>query len=161
MVSNRIKIGMGEGVVLKAPGVISVEALGSCVALALYDINRRIGGIAHIMLPNSDNGNISCTPYQCADTAITTLLKELRNAGAHIQDIVAKMVGGSQMFPFYFGVRQSIGEDNITSIMHLLKREGIPLTGKDIGGDYGRSVEFHLNSGRLIVRGIGIEERDI
>ncbi|MFH1124030.1 MAG: chemotaxis protein CheD [Pseudomonadota bacterium] len=152
---------MGEGVVLKAPSVISVEALGSCVALALYDINRRIGGIAHIMLPNSDNGNIPCTPYQCADTAMTTLLEELRNAGAHIQDIVAKMVGGSCMFAFDNSIGKRIGEDNIMSIMHLLKREGIPLTGKDIGGNYGRSVEFHLNSGRLIVRGFGIKEREI
>jgi chemotaxis protein CheD len=161
MVSNRIKIEMGEGVVARAPSVISVVGLGSCVALILYDTKRRIGGIAHIMFPNSDNGDVSCTPFQCADTAIRDLLEDLRNQGAHLQDIVAKMAGGSRMFPFYNGVKQSVGEDNIESIVSLLKREGIPLTGKDVGGNYGRSVEFHLNSGRLMVKTIGRETKEI
>jgi len=161
MASKRIKVGMGEGVVVGAPSVISAEGLGSCVALTLYYSKRRMGGMAHIMLPNSDWVKIPCTPYQCADRALTTLLKELQSIGANIQDIVAKMVGGAQMFPFYNGGSSGIGEQNIMSIKYLLRKEQIPLVGSDVGGTHGRSLEFQLDSGRLIVMAIGREDREI
>ena len=53
MVPNRIQVAIGEGVVARPPHIISALGLGSCVAVTLYDTQRRIGGLAHIMLPDS------------------------------------------------------------------------------------------------------------
>ena len=33
-------------------GVIATIGLGSCVAIALYDPTARVGGLAHILLPD-------------------------------------------------------------------------------------------------------------
>ena len=161
MVPNRIQVAIGEGVVARPPHIISALGLGSCVAVTLYDTQRRIGGLAHIMLPDSARVN-GCHPsYQYAETAIAALLERLQSKGAIRQDIVAKAVGGARMFSCYEDVNTGIGEQNIMRVKRLLRSERIPLIGEDVGGHHGRSVEFHLDSGRVIVRAIGEEDREI
>lgn len=48
-----IQVEMGEGVILKSPYIIKSVGLGSCVAVAVYDHELKIGGFAHIMFPES------------------------------------------------------------------------------------------------------------
>ena len=183
-IQNRtIEVAMGEGVVARPPHIISSKGLGSCVAVVLYDGRSKIGGLAHIMLPNSTNKGVQVTggeglqnekyeivnsqssiinhQYRCSDTAILTLLEGLQFKGAARQNIVAKMAGGARMFSNYEDFNPGIGAENIMSIKEILKRERIPLVTEDIGGHHGRNVEFHLNSGKVIVRAIGKEEREI
>lgn len=155
-----IEIGMGDGVIAMAPHIVWSKGLGSCVLVTLYDMQRKIGASAHIMLPNSESLN-GRTPYQCADTAIAAMLEGLQGKGTRLQDMVAKMAGGARMFSDYEDRDQGIGAQNITSIRQILSKEGIPLIGEDTGGSYGRSIEFHLDSGRLIVRAIGKKEKEI
>ena len=161
MVSNRIQVAIGEGVVARLPHIISTLGLGSCVAVTLYDTQRRIGGLAHIMLPDSARVNGCHTSYQYAETAIAALLEGLQSKGAIRQDIVAKVVGGARMSSCYEDVNTGIGQQNIMRVKRLLRRERIPLIGEDVGGHHGRSVEFYLDSGRVIVRAIGEEDREI
>jgi len=158
---NKIAVRMGEGVVARAPHIISSLGLGSCVTVALYDTKRRIGGLAHIMLPDSNSPNGRYTTYQCADTAITALLEQMQSKGAILKDIVAKMVGGARMFSSYDGLNPGIGEQNIISIKHILNRQGIPLIAEDIGGHHGRNIEFHLDSGKLVIKAVGKEVTEI
>jgi len=173
------KCAMGEGVVTREPHIISSSGLGSCVVVTIYDTKHKIGGLAHIMLPNQTNRmqNADCglrnekneqknpkfalrTPqYMCADTAIASLLEELRSLGAVL--LVAKMVGGAQMYSSYEESNPGVGKQNIKSIKHILRRERIPIIGEDIGGRHGRNIEFHLDSGKVIVRAIGKEDRKI
>lgn len=158
---NKIAVRMGEGVVARAPHIIISLGLGSCVTVVLYDTKRRIGGLAHIMLPESDSLNGRYIPYQCADTAIAALLEQMQSKGAILRDIVAKMVGGAQMFSSYDGSSPCIGKQNIISIKDILKREGIPLIAEDTGGHHGRNIEFHLDSGKLVIKAVGKEVREI
>ena len=158
---EKIVVGMGEGVVAKPTHVVSCLGLGSCVALILYDTRRKVGGVAHIMLPFFKGANNLHTPYQFADTAIATLLEELGSRGICRQDIVAKMAGGARMFACDNGSLPGIGQQNTTSIKNILAMEGIPLVSKDIGGNYGRSIQFHLDSGKVIVTAVGKKAREI
>ena len=152
---------MGKGIVARAPYVILSVGLGSCVVVTVYDSERKIGGLAHIMLPDSNSLNGLRPPYQCADTAIATLLNGLQGKGAIPRDMVAKLVGGARMFPSIVDLSPAIGEQNIISVKHILSYERIPLTGEDTGGHYGRNVEFHLDSGRVIVKAIGREDKEL
>ena len=161
MVRNKIEVRMGKGAMTTAPHIISSLGLGSCVAVTLYDTKQRVGGLAHIMLPDSASLNGHHNSYQCADTAIAALLEELHSKGATRQDIVAKMVGGARMFSDYRDSSNGIGEQNIMSIKRILRGERIPLIGEDTGGHHGRSVEFHLDSGKLMVIVIGEEDKEI
>lgn len=162
---NKIRVGIGEGAVAKAPGVIIAEGLGSCVALVLYDVKHGLGGMAHILLPTSSEYKSRKTgvfsPYLYADTAIDALLKELRyQNGTPLPNVVAKIVGGARMFPVYNGTGTGIGEQNVAQIRHLLKKRFVPLVGEDIGGSHGRSGEFYLDSGRMVVKALGKDDKE-
>lgn len=71
-----IKVGMADLNVCKAPDAITTLGLGSCIGIAVYDPVTKIGGLAHIMLPDStkirNNSNIA----KFADTGIEELIKK-------------------------------------------------------------------------------------
>ena len=158
---NKIEVGMGRGAVTTAPHIISSPGLGSCVVVTLYDTKQKLGGLAHIMLPDSNSLNGYHAPYKCADTAIAALIKELRSMRANPGDMVAKLVGGAKMFLSSDDFSLGIGEQNITSVKLILKRKRIPVIGENTGGNYGRNVEFHLDSGKVTVKAIGRETKEI
>lgn len=161
-----LTIAMGEGAVAAAPDMIKAVGCGSCVILALYDAKMKVGGLAHIMLPASSvraggpalDGDEA---YQCADTAVSRLLDEMRRMGASRKDIVARMAGGAAMFPSYSAGSAGIGRQNVEGLKDVLERAGIPLAVWDTGGSHGRNVEFHMDSGRVVVTAFGMEDREI
>ena len=51
--SQMIKVGMADLNICKSPNAITTLGLGSCIGIALYDPDTKIGGLAHIMLPDS------------------------------------------------------------------------------------------------------------
>jgi chemotaxis protein CheD len=168
-----LEIRVGEGIVARTPEIITSGGLGSCVVVTLYDLRQKLGGMAHIMLPYSTNpplppfakgergGIISKLTYRFADTAIAFLFRKMINEGAVVNNIIAKIIGGARMFEFDGDDRPRIGEQNVLGVQYVLKKQGIPVIGKDIGGHYGRSVEFYLDSGRVIVKAVGIEDKEI
>jgi len=158
---SKIEVTMGKGTVTRAPHIISSSGLGSCVVVTLYDTRRKLGGLAHIMLPDSSSLNGYHPPYQCADTAIAALIKGLRSMRASPQDVVAKLVGGARMFISSDDFGPGIGGQNLISVKRILKRRRIPVIAENTGGNYGRSVEFYLDSGKVMVRAIGREDRKL
>lgn len=158
---SKIEFAMGGGAVSRAPHIISSSGLGSCVVVTLYNARLKLGGLAHIMLPDSKSLNGYHLPYQCADTAIDTLIKELRAMGARLPYIVAKLVGGAKMFLSSDDFSPGIGKQNITSVKHILKQKRIVVIGENTGGNHGRSIEFYLDSGRVAVKTIGQEIEEI
>lgn len=155
-----IKVGMGGGVVAASPQVIISEGIGSCVVLTLYDLRLRTGGLAHIMLPRRETTTKYCTPYQFADTAVHELFDSLLANGSRELEIEGKIAGGAKMFLSNNG-DYSIGRLNIESVKAALEAKRICLAAWDIGGHHGRNVEFHLSSGRMIIRAIGKEDKEI
>jgi chemotaxis protein CheD len=158
MSPGNISIKMGEGIVIGNPGILSSTGIGSCVVVMIYDFHNRIGGMAHVMLPDSKYINVNCYPYQYADTAIIALLGKLVSRGGSRERIVAKIVGGAQMFKCSSDLGPGIGKQNVLSIRRLLNREQIRLVGEDVGGRRGRNVDFYLDSGRVIVKTTGKKE---
>jgi chemotaxis protein CheD len=115
--------------------------------------------MAHVMLPDSEGIGSSGGDFHCADTAVSTLIDGLRNGGSSPQELVAKIVGGAQMFSSYEN-HTSIGSQNISSIKKLLRQSRIPLVGWDVASHHGRSVEFCLASGRVVVKANGITDKE-
>ncbi|MDY7081049.1 MAG: chemotaxis protein CheD, partial [Halobacteria archaeon] len=46
----------------------------------------------------------------------------------------------------------SVGERNVEAVREKLEDEGIPIVAEDVGGDYGRSVEFDVMTGELMIK---------
>lgn len=149
-------VGMGELYVAdnKKDAVLSTF-VGSCIALCLYDPQSRIGGMAHIMLPENSgrnpSGDESAAKY--ADEALDNTLKMMAEKGALSGRLVAKIAGGAKIFSHEGSGDDmfSIGSRNAESIKKLLTQKGIKIAGEDIGLNHGRWVRFNLNSGQVVV----------
>lgn len=131
-------------------GIISSVGLGSCVALMLHDRCRRIGALAHVLLPHESLSRDRSRPAKFASTATAFLLDEMRRHGA-TGDPVARIVGGASMFGALLASGINMGERNIEAVRQSLAACGIPLVGEDVGGDYGRSVYFDVSTGEVRV----------
>lgn len=99
--------------------------------------------------------------YQYADTAVPRLIEEMVRMGAFRKGMIAKLAGGAAMFPSYSAASAGIGQQNVKGVKAALERAGIPLAGRDTGGSHGRNVEFHIASGRVVVKAFGRADREI
>ncbi|WIV67935.1 chemotaxis protein CheD [Natrialbaceae archaeon AArc-T1-2] len=146
-----VQVGIAELVVSDGDDTLRSYGLGSCLAIALYEPDTGIGGLAHVMLPNGDEVETSDeTPGKYADTAIRALLRRMVERGASYVDVEAKIAGGSDMFEFE-SFDEGVGERNVEAARAELEKLGVPLVAEDVGGDRGRTVEFSPGTGVLVV----------
>jgi len=148
-----IKVGMADLAATIAPQNLVTIGLGSCVGICLYDKATKVGGLAHIMLPDSTQGRTMQNKAKYADTAIEVLLEEMTKLGAQKRRITAKIAGGAQMFNFS-GNNNSmkIGERNVIAVKEELKRQGISLLAEDTGENFGRTIKFDTSDGSLGIK---------
>lgn len=154
--NNTVKVGMADLNIVHDPGILTTLGLGSCVGIVLYDPIVKIGGLAHIMLPNSTQVKNNSNKAKFADTAIIELLNMMIGAGARKMNIIAKLAGGAQMFAFsQANDLMNIGQRNAIASKEVLARLSIPIVAEDTGGNYGRTIELHTQNGILYIRTVG------
>jgi chemotaxis protein CheD len=147
---EQIAVGVGELAVVDSPHLLVAMALGSCVALVVYDARAKVGGLAHVMLPQSSGANV-VQPGKYADTALEAMIVQLKEMGARKALLVAKLVGGAQMFnPNHEG--PAIGERNVHTLTSLLRQRHVPIVAQEVGGTVARTVEFETATGACFVR---------
>ncbi|NLN64274.1 MAG: chemotaxis protein CheD [Clostridiaceae bacterium] len=156
MTENTIKVGMADLKHTPHPGTLVTLGLGSCVGIALYDRRTKIIGLAHIMLPWSHQAKNNANKAKFADTGIRLLLENMIESGASKRNITAKLAGGAQMFSFSSNLDTlRIGQRNVEAVKEILQGLGIPIISEDTGGNFGRTIEFYSNDGRLMIKTIG------
>jgi len=144
-----IIIGIGEW--STGDSVMTSIGLGSCIGLIIHDDIKKIGGLAHVMLPKS-SGKPNERAGKYADTAVEILIKELIMKGSKLQSMKAKLAGGASMFQNFSG-NLNIGERNADALKSLLKEKSIPIIREDIGGTMGRTITYYpKEGGRLVIR---------
>ncbi|HHU91709.1 MAG TPA: chemotaxis protein CheD [Halanaerobiaceae bacterium] len=149
--SETVRVKMAEYHVGASPDILVTIGLGSCVGIALYDEISKIGGLIHIMLPhNNDENNLK--PAKYADTGIPLLIEKMVEAGANRENIIAKIAGGAHMFSSSPDMVIQIGKRNIEAVYQILEENNIPIVGEDLGKDYGRTMEFYTEDGRVKIR---------
>jgi chemotaxis protein CheD len=155
-----LRVGMAEFKVANLPTILTSIGLGSCVAVVLYDDFKKIGGLAHIMLPKEKEANDTSNPAKFADSAIELMLKEMEKKGANKKNIKAKIFGGANMFPnIYHNPLTKVGERNIIAVREELKKRKIRIVAEDVGGNIGRTVIFDTSNGKVIVKNAKGEEK--
>ena len=80
--------------------VIVTYALGSCIAVVVYDPVRTVGGMIHFMLPMSATSPDKARekPAMFADTGVPLLFGEMYKLGCDKRDLVVKVVGGGSLY---------------------------------------------------------------
>lgn len=159
---EEIKVGIAEWKAAHNPARLITLGLGSCVGIALYDPRSSIGGLAHIMLPDSTQFQDVSNRAKFADLAIPDLLEAMLRMGARRASIVAKLAGGAQMFSaadrrFAF----NIGERNVIASRKVLGDLGIPILAADTGGNYGRTMILDTTNGKVYIKTIGRTTKEI
>ncbi len=147
-------IGVGEaGVSSLKNGRIKTYALGSCVAVVIYDRVAKVGAMAHVALPDSgiDRNKAFQKPGYFADTAVPLLLREMkrRNRLMNRKHLEIKLAGGASVMDrnqFF-----NIGEKNIIASRAALRKEGLFPFMEDVGGEISRTVTLDINTGTLLL----------
>ncbi len=131
--------------------------LGSCIGIAIYDRAAKVGGLAHVILPSSQEGTGERGKF--ADTAVDDLLAQVLAAGGVRGRVQAKIAGGASMFgkPSPNG----LGERNARAVRERLGEHAIPLVAEDCGGDKGRKITLDPSGGDVEVQIIGQAPRTI
>ena len=160
--SECIKVGMADLKLCKAPDSVTTLGLGSCVGVALRDPVNKVGGLAHVMLPDSTQFAGSNNVAKFADTGVKELVKIMVAAGANKTRIVAKIAGGAQMFSF--GNKSdlvAVGERNVAAVKKVLAELKIPILASDTGENFGRTVIFYPENGNYVIKAVGKGEKTI
>jgi chemotaxis protein CheD len=147
---------MGELAVAMGDGVLRT-LLGSCIGLALYDRRRRVGGLAHVVLPRSRGQDAS--PGKFVDTAIPALIREMEALGGRPLKAEARIAGGANMFAT--SVTNTVGRQNIEACERLLRESGLPLVGRHCGGEQGRRMMLDTSTGVVTIEIVGADPVEI
>lgn len=125
--------------------------LGSCVSVCLYDPNKNIGGINHILLP----GEADLKRYNaCASygiNAMELLINKMIKMGANRKNLYAKIFGGGHILGT-ISAQRGPGAKNTTFAREFLKMENIPIISEDTGGNYIRKLYFHPDTFEVFVK---------
>jgi len=137
-------------VVCRAPERISCMGLGSCVAVILYDPVLKLGGVVHVLLPRAPKNCDKEGKY--ADSGTRKLIRDMLSFGAKKEHMIAKLVGGAQMFPDLDLTISDIGRQNTMEVRKVLREYSIRIVAEEVAGGRGRSAFFDTKTGRVSVR---------
>ncbi len=154
--AEMIKVGMADLKLCMSPNAITTLGLGSCVGVAIRDTGNKVGGLAHVMLPDSKEIKNNVNIAKFADTGVAELVRLMEKAGARRKMMVAKIAGGAQMFAFQNNTQMMrVGDRNVEAVKKKLRELGIPIKAEDTGLNYGRTVEFFPETGDFVIKSVG------
>ena len=147
---QRVVIGIGEHAVAGAESIIVTHALGSCVAVCLWDPEARVGAMLHFLLPESrvNPDRAKKQPATFADTGIPLLIQQAMERGLNKKRCRAHLFGGAAL-----GTQGGldVGKRNALAARRLLWQHGIFIHGEALGGTDPRTVNFSVADGHYQV----------
>lgn len=146
-------VGVGDCIVSNdADASLVTYALGSCIAVSIYDPVARVGGLLHFMLPesNAQAGETVQAPFRYADTGTPLLFRTAYQYGAQKSRLQVAIAGGAAVAD-HSGVF-NIGKRNLLALRKILWRAGVMVQSEDCGGGDSRTVKLDLDSGRFWVK---------
>jgi len=148
-----VVLGISDLQVSKNPDDILITySLGSCIGIAAYDPETKVGGMIHYMLPLSkiSPDKAAKKPGMFADTGVPILLKKLFAMGASKDRLVLKVAGGSHLMDQ--NKVFNIGERNYLVLRKILWKNNLLIKSEDVGGNLSRTLRMELDSGLTTVK---------
>ena len=135
----------GDIYLSREPTLVST-VLGSAVAVALWDRERMLGGMAHFLYPFTADGCEATANY--GNVAVRGLVKMLLDDGAWEKNLKAQLFGGA--------ISESadctkIARENIQMARMILRSRHIAVLSEDTGGDMGRKVVYNTHTNETLV----------
>lgn len=136
---------------------LATYSLGSCLGITVFDPIKKVGGLLHIMLPESklDLEKAAKVPYMFVDSGVPRLFQAVCNMGADRKRLIIRAAGGAQLLDEK-GIF-NIGERNCLSLKALLARNGYALQAEDFGGLSSRTLRLDLATGKISIKTPGTD----
>ncbi len=130
---------------------IKTYALGSCVAVIIWDKSQKIGGMIHIALPESkiNMDKAKQLPGYFADTGLDAMFAEYRRLGGDPRKTVVKLAGGSSLMDD--NNTFDIGRRNTIAAKRYLWKLGLGVVNEDTGGKISRTVTLQIATGKVLL----------
>lgn len=157
---HRVVVGMAESVVSNNPSVtLATYSLGSCLGISIFDPVTHVGGLVHIMLPDSGIApdKARSQPGMFVDSGVPKLFKSAYEMRLEKQRAIICVAGGAQIMDdkgFF-----NIGQRNRAALDALLQQHGLRIAAHETGGMVNRTMYLKLATGevRLKVSGQATE----
>lgn len=133
----------GQILVTAQPTIITT-ILGSCVAVCMWDAEKRVGGMNHFMLPLVTGSTILSPRF--GKVAMEELITQLQAHGARLTRLHAHVFGGACMFR-EMQSKAHLGHKNVEFALDYLARTPINVEKIDVGGTRGRKLHFQTDEG--------------
>lgn len=146
--TQRVVVGVGDMAVSNNPAVtISTYALGSCVGVVALDASSNVGGMLHVMLPDSalTPDKARTQPSMFADAGMAVFMRELNRLGAVNSRIKVFLAGGANVLSGSDFFR--IGERNIQAIRGIVRQLRLTVVAEELGGLNNRTLHFQIQTG--------------
>ncbi len=151
---RRLVVGIGEFAVSDQPAdVIVTHALGSCIAVCLFDPVAHVIGLIHVLLPESkiNPARALQQPAAFADTGIPLLFQTAYKYGVEKKRCVVHLIGGAEVATTAGGTGAfNIGKRNVLAAKNALWRNGVLIKAESVGGTTVRTVNL-VGDGRVLV----------
>lgn len=130
-------------------------SLGTCLGLTIYDPVAGVAGMIHCQLPlsNINTEKASVKPAMFIDTGVPKLFEAAYALGGQKKRMIVKIAGcnsggtSEQVF--------RIGERNHIMIRKLLWKNGVFISGEDIGGTLSRTMSINIAAGDVTIKSGG------
>lgn len=157
-----IEVGMGRMHISCAPNVLVTRGLGSCLGITLYDRVKKIGAMAHAMLPDISRAVSNTNPSRFVNSSIEKMLQDLKDQGCNRLHFEAKLFGGARMFGFITQDSSlNLGEKNMNMAKDILSKNEIPVLAMEVGGNFGRTIELDLENGKVLIKTVSFGEKEV
>lgn len=155
---NNITVQIADYKVTNNPDdVLITYALGSCIAVILYDPVNKVGGMIHFMLPLSKTSpeKAEGKPAMFADTGVPLLFEDFYKAGGSKVNMTIRVTGGGKLYED--NGTFDIGKRNYTILRKMLWKNGYTILSEDVGDAKSRTARLEIATGRVIIKSRGSE----
>lgn len=134
--------------------VLITYALGSCLGITVYDPVAKVGGMIHIMLPDSsvNPAKAADNPLMFVDTGVPQLFKECYKLGAKKERMVLKVAGGAALQNNEERDQFQIGKRNFVMLRKLLWKNNVLIKSCHVGENFSRTMSLDMSTGDVILK---------
>jgi chemotaxis protein CheD len=153
MFAQRVVIGVGDMAISNnAQVTLSTYALGSCVGVVAYDPVAKVGGILHMMLPDSSISpdKAAQQPAMFADTGLPLFFRALIGLKGERSRIRIFVTGGACVLTSHDAFK--IGERNTQATLGFLATNGFAVRQTVTGGTTNRTVHLQIGDGQMTLK---------
>lgn len=141
---------------------IVTYALGSCLGITMHDPVAKVGGLVHVMLPDSSIDRVKAEkqPGMFVDTGVPELLDRMQKSGASRSRLRIAVAGGAAAARAGAKDHFQIGERNFKALEAWMSSQGMRFIASDVGGsNLARTMTLAVGTGSVEIKSDGVARK--